>query len=169
MLSIQDDMPSLRLGFALNMVSLKVVTKSNLHDVMEHGIFPNISPFLWFHKLQHPIVTISMKNGMLYLSLPSKIISWMCRSVFHSMPIFHQKFWLKVHENSRWVLSSMSSSLHKTQEVESKWNDFLVSSSHVFILSFSINQQKNLCLGRQQDFQIHLMGSAVSYCPIRKL
>ena len=116
--------------------------KLNLHEAMEHGISSKINPFLWFHMLQHPTVIISMKNGSWYLSLASIIMSWMLMSVFHSIPIFHQKFWLKVHEKRRWVLSSMSSSLHKIQEVESKWNDFLVSNSHVLILSLSASQAK---------------------------
>ena len=162
-------MPSFRLGLALSMVNLKVLLKSYLHSVIEQGIPSNIKPFIWFQMLQLPTIVISMKKAKWYLCLASIIISWMLISVFPSIPMFHQKPWLNGQEKRRWVLSSISSSLHKTQEVESKWNDFLVSSSHVFILSLSINQQKNLCLGRQQVFQIHLMGSAVSWCPIRKL
>mgnify|MGYP005831649297 CR=1 FL=1 len=169
MLSIQDDMPFLRLGLALSIDNLKDLIKSYLHSLIEHGIPSNISPFLWFHMLQQPTIIISMKWLMWYLCWVSIIISWIFKSVFHSRPMLHQNPWPNGQENSRCILSSISSALHKTHLVESRCILFLVRSSHVFILSCSISEQKNLCFGRQHDFHIHLKVASASSFLNKKL
>ena len=151
-------MPSLRLGLALCITRAKHSLKNRKHSRISRFWLSKIILFLWFHKLQHPAMTASLKQIKLFLWLPSIRSSITWRSLFHSRFNFYQKFWLKSHEKKRCSIVSLVQSWHRTHSVESTWKFFLVSRYLVFNLSSKRSQKKNLCLGRTLDFQIHWKG-----------
>ena len=156
--SIHCCIPSLRDGLALCIVRVKHSLKKKKHESISSWALSKMILFLWFHKLQQPMIKYSLTQRTLCLDFPS-IRSWIVSSdIFQVWDSRLQNFWLKGHPKNRCWVVSRGVVWHSTHDLSSSCIFFLVSGSLELSLSCSSLQKKNLCLSWTQDFHIQANG-----------